>query len=225
MNLEALKTLYNALWHLERVETSPKSLFISRKLLLDAVYRVKQTVRTADLLTPAERSRLSTVREATANGVNPYEKRNDNTTKDLGGLDKDRAARIAERLKEKESVSEVVFNRLTAKWKERPEHIKVGDLDIDLGPFVEKDPTKVYCSYCDTEVDLINATYGSGRPIKKIIIETIWVAGRRQLKETQVHFTPKLVACPNCVLHLHATFIDRNGERQNQNKIKFPDFD
>ena len=140
-------------------------------------------------LTPKELERLAKVRKQLAAGINPY-------------------AQIvtlrpvvynAERIIREQSETEI--QALESKWGARePE----GDtsLDIDLGPTENRLPGVLYCSFCDQRVDQINATFGIG-PLQKIAKEEIKRIGNMKwIEEKIVHFTDKLIACPDCALKI-----------------------
>lgn len=152
------------------------------------------------LLTDKQRARLKSIREMLAAGYNPY---SHVSPEDQGGLDRDRAARKAEA-----RVIEILESRvqeLERKWKsgEGPDILTVGitidDMPSLLSRESEKDPDKLYCNFCKSEVSHSRATVG--KTLKTYMgTEEVFIDGFRVVRDKLIHRTIETVACPNCCL-------------------------
>lgn len=156
--------------------------------------------------TPAQKARLAKVKQMLADGISPYasdpnEKTN---TKDQGGLDKDRADRRAAALLVREERSDVRTKELERKWKGDSGRVKpsvcLPDLDLFQGEVRELHPDHVRCSFCQTIIHKIEATYGQGKPRKsRTTVITKDIDGNISFDEEVRHSVLKVVACPGCV--------------------------
>ena len=101
------------------------------------------------------------------------------------------------------------FQVLEEKWSPEArakitEDRKATELDLDLGTGEKRDPTKLYCSFCNCIVPAVQATKGTGILRKKIEMEILRVGNRKILQENMKHYSKKIVACPE-----HAKFIKK----------------
>lgn len=176
--------------------------------------------------TPAQRERLRRVREMLANGENPYATV---SPKDQGGLDQDRKVRSIEALKVQAERSESRTKELESKWRgnsgtvnPRVSFAPGSSFAKMFGAPVVLDPEKVCCSFCDNEIDRVNATFGRGKPRK--IINTVFLLdehGNKTFDDDIHHVIDKLVACPDCVNQIKP-ILDRDGNLVNSG-IDFPE--
>lgn len=151
--------------------------------------------------TPAQRERLAKVKRMLAEGVSPYAEIGNKGAKDQGGLESDRAQRRIEALKVRTERSEIRTTELEAKWKGNSGDVRPSTkLQVSLGEPVEVLQDHVLCSFCQTQVWKINATYGSGKPrMSKDIVFTLDDHGNKSFEERPRYSVSKVVACPDCV--------------------------
>lgn len=202
-NLIALKFLYNSLFHINNKVLngvcSPKDGALSRKLLEGLIYRVKVEPEASSI-----EEREKNIEERLKVASEKYKR--------LSNEGQGRTSSKDDIKPLKRELTEDQVRDLESKWGEKFffERIEQVSLDIELncGPEVERDLTKLYCTYCDAQVDETRATFGTGKPekIKKIELQTI--NGYEEEIEKIIYITPKLVACPDCCLKIK--------------KIKFP---
>lgn len=112
---------------------------------------------------------------------------------------------------------QVRFEQLDRKWGKLPPPgpgtnvFRVGDypnsplesLGLTVPDAKPINPDKLTCSFCKKEVDRIHATEGKGK-LDKFYKREIVDRGSEGIEiiEKIVHFTPTVVACPNCCLNV-----------------------
>jgi hypothetical protein len=174
-----------------------------KKILADIERMAREAVASArvqpssskDVLTEHQRARVRQIKESLANDENPYTELANRGQLGVGSDVKDRQPIVRE-------VSQARVSELEAKWSKKfdkaDEEVYI---DLDLGA-TERDPTKLYCSFCGKEVEQIDATYGKG-PLRKSVKDYILSLpdGNKIWEEKMIHFSDKLVACPtHCLL-------------------------
>ncbi len=128
---------------------------------------------------------------------------------------------------------------LAAKWRSGVGHTKLddvtflSDIGIDLGTGEARPRYKeiigedgkpsltpiIYCSFCDSETDDSRATEGRGKANIRRFEDVTFIHGEPVVTEKTVVFADKLVACPNCILHL-LPYENRKGELVKPMKFK-----
>jgi hypothetical protein len=156
---------------------------------------VGQSNSSNDVLTDKQRARVQEVRAILDRGDNPFENISALT---IGG---------GEKIQVEREMSPQRIAALEKKWGERPKVFEVVEVDDpDLTPF----PTKqvgLFCSFCKSPVEEVNATRGTG-PLVVKYSNTIEAHTDNQgettiiEKNTMKATSPKIVACPNCVLNV-----------------------
>lgn len=98
------------------------------------------------------------------------------------------------------------------------------DLDLEgfnpviITPEVDTDPSKLTCSFCNKEVEHVDATFGKGIPNVKVDLETEGLSDNPYAEPTVVQkvrvSSTKVTACPKCCLKLSAS-VDKDGKVTN----------
>ena len=155
-----------------------------------------------------DKVRLAKVREMLKNGISPYAELANKGAKDQGGLKKDRADNP---LTLDRGQPEAEIARLEAKWRERPTDPEASDPhptidDLNLFEAAESkealDPTILHCSFCKIVIlESLRAT--EGIRLRTIIKdEIVEINGIPELREKKIFIQEKVIACPDCCLHL-----------------------
>lgn len=152
-------------------------------------------------------------------------------TGDLEANKEQRKARIAQakadaRRQEAEATKKALTHRFVGSSKVNPRIRLDPDFARQIGftskatPQVEDPPGTVRCSYCKKEIlPICNATYGRSRGRVRVREEVIQQSDGSLRIEEKVTFTQeKLVACPDCVLHIKP-ILDKDGEIAQQGVI------
>lgn len=192
-------------------------------------------------LTDAEKMKRDKVSRTLASGGNPFTPEKDATTKDIGGLAKDRKARADERLAVADMVSDRRFAAMEAKWtaERQTGHVYVNvDLRTEFrrpAPApddtpkittpdgrVIRDPDMFQCSFCGTWLHRSKVTTGRGDPqlMRKLEIEVI--DDVETVTEKVIWFNRKVIACADCILMIRPT-VHKDGSLTNN--IDFPERD
>jgi hypothetical protein len=166
---------------------------------------VADQIQPAKLLSDKERARFKEVKTMLEEGKNPFSHEELSAKgKNLGGSTPE------DRKMAKRELTEAQVKALEIKWKSGKGHARevvyLEDIDLGVGPAkptIRDDFSPIiYCSYCGTEVDEINATEGRGKLKIQKIEDLELVGGEPRITSKIRASSDKIIACPDCVLNI-----------------------